>query len=436
MPVKFNVTKRRGKAKIKIAEKRKGAMNQIMNSYSEKFDVKMAVIQELIPLGLQAIGEELQAEVQRIAGPRYQHGGDNARWGRQNGSVYLRDQKFPIEVPRVRNTATHQEVPLESYQRLQQPLADDEGTILKLLHGLTTHKYQRSSSLAAEVFGVSPSNLSKRFKNRTAKTLQQFQTRSLASHDIICIFIDGKRYAEDGLMVALGITIDGKKVFLGIEQCHSENARAILQWLNRLVERGLKFEQGILFIIDGSKGLRKAIERRFGRYALIQRCRWHKRENVESYLNEDQQALCRRKMQHAYAKTTYKEAKSELEKLQQELSLVNESAANSLTEGLEETLTLHHLGLAPELAKSLSTTNCLESVMSQLGQYTDKVDRWHNSNQVLRWTAAGLLDIEPRLNKIQGARYFSVLRFKLKKMINQHHPEQSPSNELALHEVN
>lgn len=436
MPMKFNVPKRRGKAKIKIAEKRKDVMNKIMNSYSETFDVKMAVIQELIPLGLQAISEELQAEVQKMAGPRYQHGGDNARWGRQNGSVYLRDQKFPIEVPRVRNTATNQEVPLESYQRLQQPLADDESTVLKLLHGLTTHKYQRSSSLAAEVFGVSPSNLSKRFKHRTAKTLQQFQTRSLTPYDIIGIFIDGKRYAEDGLMVALGITINGDKVFLGIEQCHSENAKAIEQWLTRLVERGLNFEQGILFIIDGSKGIRKAIERRFGRYAIVQRCRWHKRENVESYLDEAQQTLCRRRMQDAYAKTTYKEAKAGLEKLHQELLLVNESAANSLAEGLEETLTLHHLGLAPELAKSLSTTNCIESVMSQLGQYTDKVDRWHNSNQILRWTAAGLLDIEPRLNKIQGSRYLSVLRFKLKEKINQNQPERSPFNELAAQKVN
>ena len=167
---------------------------------------------------------------------------------------------------------------------------------------------------------------------------------------------------------------------------------AIGQWFDNLIARGLRFAEGILFIIDGSKGIKKAIERCLGEYAFIQRCHWHKRENVVSDLNEAQQTLCRRRRQSAYAETTYKEAKSELEKIHAELLKVKESAANSLAEGLEETLTLHHLGLAPELAKSLNTTNCLESVMAQLGQYTDKGDRWPNSNQILRWTVAALMD--------------------------------------------
>ena len=433
---KFNITRGRGKAKIKIADKREAAMNKIVDSYSEEFEVKMAVIQELIPLGLKAVTEELQAEIKRLAGERHERGGDNARWGKQNGSVYLRDQKFPIQVPRVRNTVTNQEVQLESYQRLQKPFAGDDQTVLKLLHGLSTHKYSRSASLAGEVFGVSPSNLSKRFKQQTTKTLKQFYNRSLSAYNIVCIFIDGKRYADDGLMVALGVTIDGDKVFLGIEQSHRENSKAIEQWLERLIERGLKFEAGILFIIDGAKGIKKAIERRFGQYAFIQRCQWHKRENVTSYLDDTQKALCQRRMQEAYAKTTYKEAENELKKIYQELLPVNESAANSLAEGLEETLTLHQLGLSPELSKSLNTTNCIESVMSQLGQYTDKVDRWHNGWQVLRWTAAGLMDIEPRLNKIQGARYLNILRFKMQEGIKQYADQQAKTKELLTAEVN
>mgnify|MGYP001560214941 CR=1 FL=1 len=436
MPIKFNITRRRGRAKIKIEDKRKEVMNKIVDSYSEDFDVKMSLIQELIPLGLKAVTEELQAEVKRLAGERHERGGDNARWGKQNGSVYLRDQKIPIQVPRVRNTATNQEVQLESYQRLQQPFAGDEQTVLKLLHGLSTHKYSRSAALAGEVFGVSASNLSKRFKQQTTKTLKQFYNRSLSAYDIVGVFIDGKRYAEDGLMVALGVTIDGQKVFLGIEQSHSENAKSIEQWLDRLVERGLKFEQGILFIIDGSKGIKKAIQRRFGQYAFIQRCQWHKRENVTSYLDDTQKALCQRRMKEAYAMTTYKEAENELRKIYQELLNVNESAANSLAEGLEETLTLHALGLSPELSKSLNTTNCIESVMSQLGQYTDKVDRWHNGWQVLRWTAAGLMDIEPKLNKIQGAHYLNILRFKMQEAIKHHKGKQTQTRELLTAAVN
>ena len=150
-----------------------------------------------------------------------------------------------------------------------------------------------------------------------------------------------------------------------------------------------------------------------------------------AYLDESQQVLLRRRMSEAYAKTTYAEAKVELEKLHKELLKVNASAAASLLEGMEETLTLHKLGLSPELARSLSTTNCIESVMSQMGQYTDKVDRWRNSDQILRWTAASLMDLEPRLNRIRGFRYLPVLKFKLKEMVRQRQEERAPVCKMA-----
>jgi transposase-like protein len=369
MPI-GNVAKRRGKGKVKIAVKREAAIRRIVDSYSEEFDVKMTVIQELIPLGLKAVADELQSEVRRLAGEKHSRAGNNARWGYQDGSVYLRDQKFPMKIPRVRDVDLNSEVPLKAYRRLQDPFDDDKGALARLLHGLSTHKYHESASLAAEAFGISASNLSKKFKRGSANKLKELQTRSLKQYDIAAIFIDAKRYADDGLMVALGVTIDGRKIILGIEQIHSENARAIEQWLDSLIERGLKFEGGVLFIIDGSKGIRKAIERKFSIYALIQRCRWHKQENVVAYLDDSQKVIFRRRLQEAYAKTTYKEAKADIDALYHELETVNMSAANSLTEGLEETLAIHRLGLSPELAKSLGTTNCIESVMSQMGQYT------------------------------------------------------------------
>jgi transposase-like protein len=244
----------------------------------------------------------------------------------------------------------------------------------------------------------------------------------------VAVFVDGKRYAKDGLLMALGVTLNGVKIILGIEQIHSENSRAIEQFFNKLINRGLAFDQGLLFIVDGSKGIDRAIEQRFGMYALLQRCQWHKRENVISYLDDAQQELCRRRMKQAYAQTTYVEAKGELEKLNHELSKINPSAAASLQEGLEETLTLHRLGVAPELGKSLNTTNCIESVMSQLGQYTDKVDRWHNGQQILRWTAAGLLEIEGRLNRIYGARYLKILRFKIQQIIKERQNHKNSSH--------
>jgi len=430
-----NVAKRRGKAKIKISSKREAAMQRIMDSYSEDFNVKISVIQDLIPLGLKAVADELKNEVERLAGAKHSRGGSNARWGGQNGSVYLRDQKFPIRIPRVRNVDLNQEVPLEAYRRLQTPFDDDSGALKKLLHGLSAHKYHESSSLAVEAFGISASNLSKRFKRCSSNKLKELQERSLKQYDIVAIFIDAKRYADDGLMVSLGVTMDGRKITLGVEQSHNENSRAIEQWFDKWIGRGLRFEDGILFIIDGSKGIKRAIERKFSAYAVIQRCRWHKRENVVAYLDNSQQVLLRRRLQLAYEKTTYKEAKTAIDVLHRELESVNISAANSLMEGLEETLTIHHLGLSPELAKSLSNTNCMESVMSQMGQYTDKVDRWRNSGQILRWTAASLMDIEPRLNKIIGYRYLPVLRSKLREVVKQRLQKGSDRKEIEAADV-
>ncbi|MFT5206585.1 MAG: putative transposase [Candidatus Omnitrophota bacterium] len=299
---KSNVSKVRGKAKIKISAKREASMNKVMDSYSEEFDIKMMVIQELIPLGLKAVAEELQNNVSELVGKRYERGSDNVRWGKQNGSVYLRDQKFPIKVPRVRNQTNNQEVPLESYQRLQQPFCADSRTFRKLLHGLSAHRYHESSSLAAESFGISASNISKRFKAKSSDALEWLQNRSLSKEDIVAIFIDAKRYAEDGLMVAIGVTLDGVKIILGVEHMHSENSGAVSQWLDKLITRGLKFSEGILFIIDGSKGIKKGIKKRLGDYAFIQRCQKHKLENVVSYLDEARSNLCKHQMKRGLFK--------------------------------------------------------------------------------------------------------------------------------------
>jgi len=414
---KFNVSKKRGKAKVKITDKRKAVMDRLVEAHSEEFDVRISVIQELIPLGLKAVAEDLQKEVKRLAGNRYSRDTDNARWGSQNGSVYLRNEKFPIRVPRVRNIRENEEVSLATYRRLQTPFDDDRDILRQLLHGLSTHKYHESSALAAEAFGISASNLSKRFKRCSAQKLKTLQERSLSGYDFVAMFIDVKRYAKDGVAVALGVTLEGQKIMLGIEQVHSENSKALGQWFDRLLERGLKFEQGLLFIVDGSKGIHKAIEQKFGHYALIQRCRWHKRENVVSYLNDTNKVVFRRRLQDAYNKTTFKEAVTELNQIHQHLEQINISAANSLREGLEETLTMHKLGLSVELARSLSTTNCIEGVMSQIAAYTDKVDYWQNSSQIQRWTATSALDIEPRLHRIRGYRFLNVLRFKLVEII-------------------
>jgi putative transposase len=271
-----SIAKKRRKWKQKVSQRRRVLQEMMGLKEINDIDVKVALIQALIPEGLEAVNEKLQAEILALAGEKRRHGKENVRWGNQPGSVYLRDQKVPILVPRVRNKLRSIEVPLQYYQRFQEPYQGDEQVFKKLLNGLSTHKYRESAELVPEVFGISASNLSRRFKYASAAKLKQLQERRLEKYDFVAIVIDGKRFAEDGLVIALGITIEGTKIVLGIEQMATENHRPIAQFLERLIERGLKFEEGILFIVDGSKGILKAIEQIFPLCGVIHRCHYHK----------------------------------------------------------------------------------------------------------------------------------------------------------------
>ena len=430
------VARKRRHWKVKVTQRRKDLEETMKLEEINDIDVRVALIQALIPEGLKAVNDRLQVEVIALAGEKHLHGKENVRWGNQPGSVYLSDQKVPMIVPRVRNKLRNIEVPLEYYQRFQEPYRGDEQVFKKLLNGLSTHKYRESAELVPEVFGISASNLSSRFKYASALRLKQLQERSLEKHDFVAIIIDGKRFADDGLMVALGITIDGAKIVLGIEQMATENHRPIAQFLEKLIERGLKFEEGILFIVDGSKGILKAIEQVFPLCAVIHRCHYHKIENIVSYLPKGLQMIWRTKLRAAYKEIKYEAAKRALGKLEAELENINPSAASSLREGMEETLSLHRLGMYAELGKSMSSTNCIESVMSQLGQYTDKVDRWRGGTHIQRWAAAGLLELEPRLHKIYGYRHLNLLRMKLREEIKKRqekHPlGNATSDDLAV----
>ena len=345
--------------------------------------VTISLVQALIPIALERVNELLKQEVENLAGERYKHGKLNTRWGSQWGSIYLRDQKIPIKVPRIRNKLKDEEVVLSTYKKLQKPYEDGK-EIFRLLLGLSTHKYEECIKLVPQAFGLSASNLSSKFKEFAEQALKQLQTRRLNNYDFICIFIDGKKYQEEGILVPVGVTIEGNKLILGIEQMGTENKTAIRQFFDKLIERGLRYEEGILFVVDGSKGLIKAIKQVFKEYGFIQRCHWHKEENVISYLNKSQQDSYRRKIKQALSQTTYKQAKQELDQIEQELKQINPSAANSLREGQEEVFTLHRLGLYPELRLSLSTTNVIESILSQLGQYTDRVDYWRSGRHIQR----------------------------------------------------
>ncbi len=384
-------------------------------------ETRLSVIQALIPLGLEAVADLLQQEVEQLAGVRYARKGSeqaHRRWGSQKGSVYLMDQKLPLDVPRVRDVEADAEVSLAAYRALQTPKKTDEGLLLRVLKGISCRNYKACAESVPEAFGISASSVSRRFIKATAKKLKQFQERPLDDYGFVTLFIDGKSFADEEIVIAPGVTMDGQKIPLGFVESATENERICRQLIQDLIWRGLCYDQGLLVVLDGSKGLRSAVTKALKGYVRVHRCQWHKRENVVSYLPERERPRVRRKLQKAYDCDTYEEAKAALESLKPELKLMNQSAVTSLEEGLEETLTLHRLGMLPFLKRSFRTTNCIEALNSRTGELTRKVRRWNNSPQRHRWVAAALLDIEPRLRRVSGYKHLPLLRQALNKDLN------------------
>lgn len=321
--------------------------------------------------------------------------------------------------PRIRDRLANVEIPLVSLEQLQTPRNMDDGLFKRVLKGISNRDYEECAEAIPQAFGLSASTVSRRFIRASAKKLKELMSRRLETHDFVVLLMDGKRFAKDGMVICVGITLQGEKIVLGFVQTATENEKACSDFLRDLLDRGLKVEGGLLAVIDGAKGLRKAMEKVLGENVVIQRCQWHKRENVASYLPEKDQEIVRQKLQAAYEQPTYEAARGSLLRIKSELKEKNLSAMKSLEEGFEETLTLHRLGLFQELGTSLKTTNLIESINAGLGQRTDKVDYWRNSDQKQRWVASALLDLEKGLRRIKGYKSLPLLREALKKMITE-----------------
>lgn len=391
-------------------------VNQKQNQSSFDFDTEVSLIQSFIPIGLMAVEELLYKEVESLTGPtnHRKERGDfpGYRWGHNPGSVYLRDTKIKIDVPRVRGRETKQEIPLKTYQALRGNQQIRAELLGKLIGGLSLRRYSECASLIPEVFGISASSLSRHFIEDTEEKLKVFTTRKLTD-DYVALFIDGKTFAKQQIIIVLGVTIDGEKIPIGFIQGTTAHHQVCMDLLADLTDRGLSSKKGLLVVIDGSKSLAKAVNKVFSNEVMVQRCQWHKRENVLSYLPKNKQGEYKKKMQDAYNSDSYGDAKTKLKNLVLELEPINLSAANSLREGLEETLTIHKLKLPQELRVSLKTTNCIESVNSQIARLTGRVTRWKNSKQIHRWVASSLMDIEVRMRKIRGHKKLNKLRNEL-----------------------
>ena len=391
-----------------------------------KTEARIELIQALIPVALAEVGRTLGEEVEHLAGQRHVRKGEGEsyyRHGSNPGSVRLGGQRHPVRVPRVRGPEG--EVRLESYDRLHGASGEiDEGLYRKVLLGISCRDYEAAVEAVPGAIGLSKSTVSREFKKATARQLKAFQERDLSQYDVVAVFLDGKSFAEDQMVLALGTKLNGDKVFLGFVQTDTENTRAIRIFLRGLVDRGLDLSAGALVVIDGSKGLQAGAEATFSGQVLIQRCQWHKRENVVSYLPRKEQTYWRGRLQRAYQRPTYEEAKRDLKAIRTELVELNQSAVASLDEGFEETLTLHRLGVFALVGRSLKTTNVLESVNAMAEQRCGRVDHWKNSNQKQRWLAAALLDIEPRLRRLSGYRHLPALRTAIQRELGIHRPDR------------
>ena len=377
--------------------------------------VTLAMIQALIPLGLRAVEAALQEEVRALAGARYAHDDQPGlvRWGRQAGSIYLADQKLPITVPRVRDRTAGTELPLATYATFQTPRALDAGLFRRVLGGISCREYEAAAEAVPEAFGLAKSSVSRRFIRASARSLQQLYERRHDDAQWLVLLLDGKTFAADQLVIALGVTTTGEKRILGLVQTASENKRVCAAFLRELEDRGFTAAHGLLVVLDGAKGLRAAVRDVFGDDVSVQRCQWHKRENVVSYLPKPLQIVWRRKLQAAYGHASYGDAHRALQRLLRELTPINESAARSLEEGLDETLTLHRLGVFATLGTSFKTTNLIESVMARVEAKTRRVARWRTSDQKLRWCAATLLQIEHRFRRVKGYKHLGLLQHAL-----------------------
>jgi transposase-like protein len=357
--------------------------------------------------GLQILRAILENEVTRRVGPphRPNPSAGCVRWGKQPGYVVFAGQKVSLERPRVR---TH-----EGYRQLQQDGKLQRAVREGVVAGLSTRNYRRAVESVVEGYGIEKSSVSRQFVAASSNQLRVLCERRLEDLNLVVLMIDGIHFGGQVLVVALGIAEGGEKHVLGVWQGATENTTVVKGLLEDLIDRGLDLQRRYLVVIDGSKALRAGVERVFGEQVEVQRCQIHKRRNVKEYLPENCQKDYDRRMRNAYAMNNYAEAKAALEKIFRQLERINPSAARSLEEGLEETLTVHRLGIGGVLRRKLATTNPIESCLSTVQRVARNVKRWQEGNQPLRWTATGLLEAEKKFRRIKGYQEILVLKERL-----------------------
>ena len=367
-----------------------------------------------VQLGLSEFIEILEEEADAVAGPkgkRQKERGAN-RWGRAVGSVVLGGRKVSVDRPRVR-TRAGEEILLPSYEVVRRVDPLNAGTLEKILAGVATRQYDRAldpiGGVRARTSSTSKSSVSRRIVKATGRALARMMGRRLDDLRLVAVIIDGITFAKHTIVAALGIDHQGVKHPLGIWDGATENATLVKSLLSNLEERGLSVSGGCLFLIDGSKALRKAIADTYGSDVPIQRCRVHKLRNVTDHLPHEARVWVSRKFRDALKETSVDAAKKAIEALARSLETKHPGAAASLREGLDDLLTVKRLDLPERIARSLSTTNSLESAFSRTRGVAHHVKRWRSGSMALRWCASGLAEACRTFRKVNGYREIPFL---------------------------
>jgi putative transposase len=370
--------------------------------------------------GLELMHLVMDEEVKSLAGERHQqHEGRRAhRWGQEDGYCVVDGQKVPIRRTRLR-TADKREQRLGSYELFQRSGPIQASVWDKMMRGLSTRNYGAVVKDFQNAYGIEKSAVSENFIEASREKVKQLMERPLGELRLCAVLLDGTPFKDRQMIVALGIGCDGTKTVLGIREGATENATVVSALLSELVERGLDFSTPRLYILDGGKALHAAVRRHAGEAAFIQRCQVHKKRNVVDHLPDEHKADVKKKLQNAYAMSEYSDAKRALEKLHRELMDVNPSAARSLEEGMEETLTVHRLRVPVQLRRTLSCTNVIESAFSIVETVCRNVKRWRPGDQIERWVGSGLLVAERQFRKVIGHRQIPLLLSSMANAVSQ-----------------
>jgi putative transposase len=374
----------------------------LVNMIQSASEVVETVIHEI---GVRTLETILVLSAEQVAGPR-QPGkarGEVRHYGSQPGRIRLADRKVKLKRPRLRHK-TKGEMAVPAYEALRQDRGLGQHLLGALLRGLSTRQYREVLPQMAQTVGVSRSAISREAVEASEEQLKQLQERRWDQSEILVIYIDGQCFGGHHVIGVVGVDTEGRKHVMTLESGTTENAAAVKRALSRLRDQGLAMDRKYLFVIDGAKALRSAIEEMFGAEQAVQRCRNHKMRNVLEELPREQQSQVRNLLRAAWKVKSAAEGEKRLEQLARFLEHDYESAARSLREGLPEMFTLQRMQIPESLHKCLASTNVIESPQSGVRRRTQNVSRWRDAAMVERWVASAWLLTEKHFRRLDGYR--------------------------------